>query len=670
MKHIYIIILFLLAFFSQAYATSNPTSGLTEISTTGLSTADGHTFHLYTSTGKLYKGYSEIYIALTDNSGNFVNNFTVSNFRPIYNDSISTPVGYVQQVSGQALYKTWFSFIKSGTWALSFTYSIGSTTNGVTSSNSVISTSIKTSAIVKVPNLASPNTTVNNDTITQVGWFKDRHCVGMNGANVPLPLKSSCGLGCGGVGTSNMVVCWKSGLGIFLYDPSQSGDTLTSVQARTSSYFYLFDAQSKELTRAFLEKLPSAASGHISIKVTGYWTANGTPSNKIQTIIPELIADSIDHYLPAFHLYSIEGTYINDGIANSYSGFSTNSYKLTQADLAPSNISAVNYTGGTTVTFKAPTNEGNKSSNLSGYTVRVYNNGVLQNNYTTTTSDTTVTAINIPGLTATSSNTFTVSGLYSSSGVEVESAQSSAIDSTLTGINLTVINYPTYSDFNGDPYTVKLIDSFTYNNSQYYVTVANPASFVVGSQSVKAYINKQNNILQPYPVVADSFYVKPQLFMESMPMMGIDNSDPNFAWSATDSAYESTLDFLMAPDYRVSLKVYDTNTQALVAGTNIDSMGGSSTLWWDVYVNNSMSTGVTNITSNGISIYPTVSQGEINVISPSDAKIKILDLYGKTLAYYQSSGNITLNLNVTSGLYLVSVESAGKTSVKKVIINK
>ena len=432
---------------------------------------------------------------------------------------------------------------------------------------------------------------------------------------------------------------------------------------------YLFDAQSKELTRAFLESLPSAASGKISIKVKGYWTANGTPSNKIETIVPELIADSIDHYLPAFHLYSIEGVYINDGTATSYSGFATNSYKLTPADLAPSNISAVNYTGGTTVKFKAPVNKGNTSSNLSGYKVRVYDNGVLQSTYTTTVNDTTLTAIDVQGFTATSSNTFTVSGLYASSGVEVESTQSSTIDPSLTGIPLTVSNYPTYSDSNGDPYNVKLIDSFTYNNSKYYVTAADPTSFVSGSQTAKAYVNKQSNILQPFQVVSDTFYIKPQLFMESMPMMGIYN-DPNFTWNTTDSVYESTISFDMGYDWRISLKVYDTNTQALVAGTDIDSMGGSSTLWWDVYVSNSMSTGVTNITSNGISIYPTVSQGEIYVVSPTNAKIKILDLYGKTRGYYQSSGYQTIDLNVPTGLYFVSVESAGKTTVRKVVITK
>ena len=77
---------------------------------------------------------------------------------------------------------------------------------------------------------------------------------------------------------------------------------ITKDSARSDTHFLLFDAQSKELTRAFVESLPSAASGKISIKVTGYRVPNGIATNKSETYAPELTPDSIDHYLNSFHL--------------------------------------------------------------------------------------------------------------------------------------------------------------------------------------------------------------------------------------------------------------------------------------------------------------------------------------------------------------------------------
>jgi hypothetical protein len=82
------------------------------------------------------------------------------------------------------------------------------------------------------------------------------------------------------------------------------------------------------------------------------------------------------------------------------------------------------------------------------------------------------------------------------------------------------------------------------------------------------------------------------------------------------------------------------------------------------------SSGLKNTTTSSISVYPTLSQGEITVISPAEAKVKVIDFTGKTIESYQSSGSRTISLNVPSGLYLVFVESAGETTVKKVIIRK
>ncbi len=650
MKHLYTLILFILIF-SQVQAQTNPTDGLKEISLSGLSADDGYTFHFYSTDGKLNRGFSEVFVALTDKDKNFVENFTVSDFHPIMDMGMSkhsTPIGKVEKVEGKPLYKIWFSFLMytgqmDGTWALDFNYTIGSKV-----SQSAIVSAASSTLVTKSTAFEGSTATA---TETYTGWFKDRHCTG----SVTLPLAKSCGIGCG---TGNMANCWNSGLGLFIYNATESG-TITQAEARSDSHFLLFDAESKELARAFLLSLPSGASGKLSFKVTGYRVENGISTNETESNVPELSATAIHHKLNAFHLLSIEGTVIENQ-SNSYSGFATNSYKQTLKDLAPSNLRALNHTGGATIKFTPPANAGNTKSNLTGYKVKVYNKaGELQDKFTTTITGTASSTIEVTDFTAGSDYTYTVSALYPSSAVEVESDQSSVIEKTISGIALPVTDYPTNS---------KWIQSFTVNNVNYYVSIAYPKSLKTGSQTVKAYINKQVEVLQPYPTVDGGYKIEATPFMRSMGH----GSDGNTAltWNATDNAYEGTLNLSMDGDWRINLKIYDTtsSTTTLVAGTDIDSQGNGSTHYWDIYLGGT--TGITDLSANGISVYPTLSQGEITVVAPSEAKITVINSSGTKLESYQSAGTKTIQLNVPSGLYLIAVENKGKTFVQKVIIRR
>jgi hypothetical protein len=654
MKRFYIIILLFVLVVSQLYAQSDPTAGLKEIPLTGLSTGDGYRFHFYSSDGKLNTGFSEVFIALTDTTLNFVDNFTVSEFRPLFNDNStlhSTPVGQVEKVSGKALYKTWFSFLNKGTWSLSFNYTIDSTKKSI--SGSLISSK---GIVIAKSSLAGISTT-SNDTITQTGWFIDRDCVAPSGT-WNLPHTSSCGIDCSFPASDN---CWNSGLGVFIYNPNEFGQ-ISRDSALTDKHYLLLDAQSKELTKAFLLSLPDSADGEISVKVKGYWNTNGISSNKTKTQVPELITDSINHYLKSFHLYSIEGIYINN-LKNSFSGFGTTSYKLVPADLAPKNVSAVNFTGGTTVKFTPPGNVGNVNSNLTGYKVRVYNNsGVLQPQYTTITNDTTTTSIDIHGLTSGSGYYFTVTALYPGSAVEAESAQSNTIGSSITGVALTVSDYSTYSD---DPsYKAKWIDSFNYNNETYYLTLAYPQSYVIGIQTIKAYINKKDSVFRPYQVVNGGFRITQTPVMPSMGHSSSGNTQ--FSWNATDSIYKATIHLSMEGGWRIGLKVYDAATDTLVAGTDISNSGTGNIHYWDLFLG--ATTGIKDISLTGISIYPTISKGNITINSPSDARVKVIDYTGSIVGSYQLSGTQNIQLNVPAGLYFISVESSGKTFVQKVIV--
>jgi len=453
-----------------------------------------------------------------------------------------------------------------------------------------------------------------------------------------------------------MAMCWNGGLGMFIYDATESG-SITKAVARSDAHYLLFDAQSKELVRAFLMSLPSDASGKLSVKVTGYRVANGISSNKTETIIPELIPDSVDHYLNAFHVLSIEGVVIENQV-KSYPGFAAKSYKLTPPDLAPTNIFAVNFTGGTTVKFTPPSNARKATSNLTGYKVHVYNKaGVLQDQFTTISNDTTVSAVTVNGLTASQDYTFTVSALYLSSAVVAESGNSNLVVGAFAAITLPVDNSPANN---------KWMQSFSYNSVYYYLSVVNPKSIQSGSQTIKVYINKRDDLLKPFPLINGGFRIIATPFMRSMGHGSTGNTD--LVWNATDSLYNGTLNFSMDGDWRINLKVYDSETNTLVAGTDMDAQGNGSTHYLDFYLDSSIQTGITDINSTRISVYPTISQGEITILSPVEATIKVLDLIGNTISTCQSTGSKTIHLNVQSGIYFISVESLGKTFIQKVII--
>ena len=244
--------------------------------------------------------------------------------------------------------------------------------------------------------------------------------------------------------------------------------------------------------------------------------------------------------------------------------------------------------------------------------------------------------------------------------------QSNLTVKSITGVSLVVRNYPTYSD--DTSYKARWIDSFTYNNSTYYVTLAYPQSLVLGTQTVKAYINRKDSVLRPYQIVNGGFYIRQVPVMESMGHSSSGNVQ--FTWNATDSVYNATIHFSMEGDWRINLQVYDSGTSSLVGGSAFDYQNGeSSTLYWDIFLGAS-TTGLKDITFNGVSVYPTLSRGDITIDTPVEANIKVIDITGKVINTFQSSGSRTISLNVQSGLYLVSVESAGKTFVQKVIVRK
>lgn len=83
--------------------------------------------------------------------------------------------------------------------------------------------------------------------------------------------------------------------------------------------------------------------------------------------------------------------------------------------------------------------------------------------------------------------------------------------------------------------------------------------------------------------------------------------------------------------------------------------------------------GITPVaTATGISVYPSVSEGEVTVHTPGKAVVKVMDLGGSLLANYQSDGELTIGMNYPNGMYLVGVEAeqVAPTATYKILLRK
>ena len=81
--------------------------------------------------------------------------------------------------------------------------------------------------------------------------------------------------------------------------------------------------------------------------------------------------------------------------------------------------------------------------------------------------------------------------------------------------------------------------------------------------------------------------------------------------------------------------------------------------------------GASDILANGFSVYPTVSDGNFNVTlsNSSDSEINIYDMTGKKVfngSYHTKDVNV--NVKLPPGIYILNVNTEGKSSSKKIII--
>jgi hypothetical protein len=232
---------------------------------------------------------------------------------------------------------------------------------------------------------------------------------------------------------------------------------------------------------------------------------------------------------------------------------------------------------------------------------------------------------------------------------------------TITGVVPQVDNYPSTGG--------RWIQSFSHDGVTYYATLVSPQLLTEGAQTVYAHINRREDVLQPYLPLEDGrgFLIKATPFMRSMGH-GSSSVDVPLEWDEAAGIYKGTLDFGMKGDWRINLKIYDVVADTLILGKDLDSQGDGSTAWWEVYITKE-ETGIENV-ALGTAVYPTLSGGEITVETATEATVRVIDLNGRTLASYHSSGHLTIRPKVGNGLYFVVVDRKGQLSTHKIMVRK
>lgn len=73
-----------------------------------------------------------------------------------------------------------------------------------------------------------------------------------------------------------------------------------------------------------------------------------------------------------------------------------------------------------------------------------------------------------------------------------------------------------------------------------------------------------------------------------------------------------------------------------------------------------------------VAVYPCCTQGRVNVHTSGEAKVRVMNLNGTTLADYRTGGDLVFDMNYADGIYLVQVDTLNPASrgVYKILLNK
>ncbi len=214
----------------------------------------------------------------------------------------------------------------------------------------------------------------------------------------------------------------------------------------------------------------------------------------------------------------------------------------------------------------------------------------------------------------------------------------------------------------GDSYKIKVKSSSPMLES----TISNPFKVVLDNNQPT--INVASSIIGS-STNSQNIEVKLK-FNESV--LGFEQSDINVS-NATITSFNSTL----APEYKINIVpiasgIINVNVPADIAS----DLAGNTNVASNVWSINYYPTGIDDISSYGIGIYPNPSNGMINIKfdkSYSLVKVIVMDVLGKVVHKEQVVGEGVKGIDLShlaKNIYLVKLNLEGKEVISKIVIEK
>jgi len=113
---------------------------------------------------------------------------------------------------------------------------------------------------------------------------------------------------------------------------------------------------------------------------------------------------------------------------------------------------------------------------------------------------------------------------------------------------------------------------------------------------------------------------------------------------------------------------YQTSYTVLIqAGTVADGTGtNANPITWSFTTEKGV--GISDVYANLVLVYPNPSNGTVNVQVNDKSLVTVFDMLGRVVATYDVGANETISFTQSPGIYILKVESRGKVSTHKLIV--
>lgn len=123
------------------------------------------------------------------------------------------------------------------------------------------------------------------------------------------------------------------------------------------------------------------------------------------------------------------------------------------------------------------------------------------------------------------------------------------------------------------------LKSFKYGDDTYIISLVNPTDWIVGSNTISAYVSEKSSpITEPYSLADEQFII--DVYPEMPDMGGHTSPDNTPLTQQSDATYQGNVNLTMTGLWRLHLTIKDSSGNIIAGGDN--TKDGFSSLYFDV----------------------------------------------------------------------------------------